>query len=219
MKKALSIALIVILGLGLFFSQALAFGTRPVVNTKPTPKSSTTTEFEQNQTDQGNKPDKTNKLAGKKYNFNGVVVSYASGSLVLTDKRGQTITVALDANTIIKIAGSKDATTDIQPDARVIVQAVKAENQTFRALRVVVVPGKPKHVHRVGEVTAYEVGVSITVKDSKGSTTFQIAPDIKILPADRAGELKVGARVTIISPRNPSSDKLLAKGIVVHPTK
>jgi hypothetical protein len=86
------------------------------------------------------------------------------------------------------------------------------------AIGIDVIPGKPEHVHRVGIVTAYTPGVSITVQDIQGgSSTFLLAPNLKILPADRAGDLKVGSLVTVISRRDPSGGPLTAEGIVVHP--
>lgn len=217
MKKTISITLIVLLGLALFFSSAFAFGTTASLEAaKPTAKPNKTPEVEQNKEGQSNKPAK--KQTGKKYNINGVVVSYTNDSLVLTDKRGETVTVALNADTLIKTGGPKGSPVEIQADMKVAVQAVKAEDQSYLALRITVVPGKPLQVHRMGEVTAYD-GTSITVKDNKGSTTFQIATDVKILPEERAGDLKVGARVTIISPRDPAGETVVAKGIVVHPAK
>jgi len=216
MKKTLSIVLIAVFCLGLFFTQVFACGTPAGVSAKPTAKPNGTPEvgvpdFVRKQ------PGKPDKHPGKKFNFKGEVVSFDGGSLVLTDKRGETVTVAVDAGTVIKTAGSKDSPAAVQPGDRVTVGAVKTENESYLALRIVVIPGKPQKVHRVGVVTAYEAGVSITVEDSKGSTTFVIAEDVKILPEERAGDLKVGARVTIISPRDPSGGTVVARGIVVHP--
>ena len=47
--------------------------------------------------------------------------------------------------------------------------------------------------------------------------TFQLTADTKILPAERADQLAVGSLVTLIAPRDPSSEIPIAKGIVIHP--
>lgn len=230
MKKTLSISLIAILLLALFFTQAFAVSSAdPGVKPKQTPKPGETEtveapeaqEVEQDQQEsQGNKPDKAEKKAGKKYNFKGEVVSFDGGTLVLTPKKGgSNVTVTVDGNTVIQFSGPKDGASEIKPGQGVMVQAVKTDGDAYLAVRVHVMPGKPQHVHRVGEVTAYEAGKSITVQDKKGSTTFQIATDVKILPAERVNMLKVGARVTIISPNDPSATTPVARGIVVHPEK
>jgi hypothetical protein len=228
MKKTISITAIVVLCLVVFFTQALAFNT--TVSAKPThtPKPDETETSvapgdKQNQPEKkGAKPDKPGKgkqHAGKKFNFKGEVVSYTGGVIVLSLKDGSTVSIAVDADSDIRVAGPKGGVIDIQPNTQAMVQAVMTDQQTYLAVRVKVFPSKPQHVHRVGEVTAYEVGSSITVKDNNGSTTFQIAPDVKILPAERVEGLKVGARVTIISPRDPSGATSVAQGIVVHPEK
>jgi hypothetical protein len=156
----------------------------------------------------------------------------AGGSvLLLTLIDGSSVSVNVDAGTQIKFAGKKGAASSstIQPQDQVVVQAVLSEDQTYRAVRIHVLPAKPEHVHRVGIVTAYTPGVSITVESTPdeddqdegpapaGSTTFQISADVKILPAARADQLQVGARVTIISPHSASGETPVATGIVVHP--
>ena len=167
---------------------------------------------------ENNGADKANKKAGRKYNFKGEVTSFDGGVIVITGKRGGTATV--DANTEIKVSGPEGGAAAIQVGQQVMVQAVKVDNG-FLALRVHLFPNKPAHIHRVGQVTDYQPGVSITVQDKKGTTTFQIAPDVKILPAVRVDQLKVGSRVTIISPARVNKDAghPVAKGIVVHPEK
>jgi hypothetical protein len=100
-----------------------------------------------------------------------------------------------------------------------MVQVLQGD-ASLTALYIHVVPGKPEPVHRVGTVTAYTPGASITVLDKKGgSSTFVLTPDTKILPEDRASELGVGSLVTIISRRDPTGGPLTAQGIVVHPPK
>jgi hypothetical protein len=83
-----------------------------------------------------------------------------------------------------------------------------------------VIPGKPNKVHRVGIVTEYTEGSSITIQDKDGNTfTFAITSETKLLPAERAETLEVGSRVTIIAPRDPASGGVKVKGIVIHPAK
>jgi len=77
---------------------------------------------------------------------------------------------------------------------------------------------KPEKIHRVGIVTAYTPGESITIRAGNSMTyTFTLIGNTKILPKDRADKLAVGRRVTIISPRNVRGGALAAQGIVVHP--
>ncbi len=79
-------------------------------------------------------------------------------------------------------------------------------------------PGKPPKVHRVGIVTAYTPGTSITIQAKNGMTyTFTLTESIKILPLERAEQLAVGRRVTIIAPRDVTSGGWRVLGVVVHP--
>jgi hypothetical protein len=233
MKKTISFTMIVFLFLAVFFTQAFAYGTSPTTlkpKKSPQPNETLTADSAADdqadqQEDKGQKPDKPNSHAGKKFHFQGEVISYSGGELVLVEKDGENVSVTLDADTVIKVAGAKAAAATnaaaaaIQVNDRVVVQAAASGDDGYLALRVNVIPQKPVHTHRVGEVTAYAPGVSITVEDKQGTTTFDLAPDAKILPADRADQLGVGSRVTIICPRDPSGSSLLAIGIVVHPEK
>lgn len=79
-------------------------------------------------------------------------------------------------------------------------------------------PAADKEVQRVGLVLAYTPGESITILDKDGNEfTFELASQIKIVPAQRADMLGVGAYVTIIAPNNVPNDKHIAVGIVIHP--
>jgi len=72
----------------------------------------------------------------------------------------------------------------------------------------------------VGIVTEYTAGNSITIQDKDGiAYTFAITGEIKFLPAERAGSLAVGSRVTIIAPRDPANGGVTVNGIVIHPEK
>lgn len=224
MKRSLSIIFIVALALVLVFSQAFASSTSYKPKPTPQPKQDgQVTESEQDEQGQpnekGGKPDKANQHAGRKYNFKGEVTAFDGSTLELNTKKGGTVQVLVDANTEIKVSGPDQEGVQIETQQQVMVQATKTEKGVYQALRVHIMPNKAQRVHRVGTVTAYEAGKSITVEDAKGASTFEIAKDVKILPAERAGELQVGSRVTIICPRDPSGETLTATGIVVHPQK
>ena len=99
-----------------------------------------------------------------------------------------------------------------------MVQAIRDQSDNLVARSVMVIPGKPAKAHRVGIVTAYSPGESITIEDKNGDTfTFSLNDDTKLLPPGRAETLAVGSRVTVIAPRDPASGGTLAKGIVIHP--
>ncbi len=100
-----------------------------------------------------------------------------------------------------------------------MVQARRDESNNLVARSIMIIPGKPVRTHRVGEVTAYTEGESITILAKDGNSyTFTLTADTKILPPERAEELAVGSWVTIIAPRDPASLGWTAQGIVVHPS-
>jgi hypothetical protein len=102
----------------------------------------------------------------------------------------------------------------------VMVQAIRDQGGNLIARSIMVIPGKPAKIHRVGIVTAYTAGVSITIQGKDGNAyTFALNGETKLLPPERAGSLGVGSRVTIIAPRDPSGSDVIAKGIVIHPPK
>lgn len=75
-----------------------------------------------------------------------------------------------------------------------------------------------QEVHRVGLVIEYIPGQSITIVDKDGNQfTFELAPDLKLVPKDRKDLLVVGAFVTIIAPNSKTEGKTFATGIVIHP--
>jgi hypothetical protein len=171
----------------------------------------------------GGKPEDKSKpddKGGKKSNVKGVVTAViADKSLTVTLKDGTIQTFELNSSTQIKIPGAKKGNTDIVVGMQVMVQAVKGQGETLTARHVMVIPGKPAPVHRVGTVTAYAAGVSITIKAQQdgNSYTFKLSQQTKILPENRAVQLKAGSRVTIISSRDVTGGPLSAQGIVVHP--
>lgn len=228
MKKTFSIILFAALCLALFFTQALASSPATSLKPKQTPLPNETSVSNDAVTnpnhpgkpdEKGKKPAQAEKHSGKKVVFKGEVASYENGALVVKLKDGSSVTVSVDENSDVKIAGPKDSSGEITAGSQVIVQAALSGDQSYLALRIRVIPARPQRVHRVGIVTAYAPGVSITIQDAKGSSTFQIAADVKILPQERAADLQEGARVTIISPRDPANGSLVARGIVVHPQK
>lgn len=155
---------------------------------------------------------------GKPQILRGTISAVDASGLTLTLGDGSSVTVALTSSTRIKIPGSKDSGATLQPEMKAMVMAYADENGNLTARSVMAIPGQPIRVHRVGWVTDYTAGSSITIQASGGnSSTFSLTADTKILPANRAGDLATGARVTIIAPRNPSGTGWTVIGIVVHP--
>jgi hypothetical protein len=146
---------------------------------------------------------------GRKLHYKGVIATVD----------GSTLSVVFDAETLFKIPtlGGGGTVADLLPGMQVSVQA-KMVDTSLVARKVMVVPGKPARLHRVGQVTAYTAGESISILAKDGQTyTFKLAENVKILPAERADLLVVGAWVTIISPRDVTQVEPVALGIVVHP--
>jgi hypothetical protein len=155
----------------------------------------------------------------KRINFSGEVLVVGEAGLTVKTGTGEEISFRIDKDTSVKIPTLKDATAaDIRVGTNVHIRAVAEADGSFTALQISVSPGQPPAKHHVGEVTAYEAGASITILAHDGNEyTFLITEETKILPADRADELAVGRRVTIISPRDVTGGPFIAKGIVVHP--
>ena len=160
-----------------------------------------------------------NKQHGKHENYKGTVSAVDADSITLTLKDDSSVTVGLSADTRIKFPGPKDsAPTGIQAGMNATVQAIRDQSGNLTALRIMVIPGKPAKIHRVGIVTEYTAGKSITIQDKAGNTfTFTLDDQTKLLPAGRADTLAVGSRVTIIAPRDPAGGGSTASGIVIHP--
>lgn len=157
---------------------------------------------------------------GKSANYKGTINTVSSTSLTLDLKDGSTITFVLDDNTIIKIPtfGRTTATTaDLLPGSTVAVHAMD-DGGVLTARIILLIPGKPTLIHRVGVVTAYTAGSSITIQASDGNSyTFVITGTTKLLPEDRASQLTVGSTVTIIAPRDVTGGPVTASGIIIHP--
>lgn len=167
--------------------------------------------------------DKATKQAGRPHgkheNYKGIVSGVDSTSITLTLRDGSSVTVGLSTNTRMKFPGRKNSVPgSIQSGMNAMVQAIRDQGGSLIARAVMVIPGKPSKIHRVGTVTEYTSGNSISIQDKDGNTyTFVISGEIKLLPAERAGTLAVGSRVTIIAPRDPASGGVTVKGIVIHP--
>ena len=159
------------------------------------------------------------KSHGKHQNFKGAIRSVDASSITLELKDGASVTISLNEETSIKMPGQKEASLDsLQVGVTCMVQAIGDSDEALTARTVMVIPSKPSHAHHVGWVMAYTPGASITIQAHDGASyTFALAAEVKILPAERAGELAIGSRVTVIAPRNLSGSVLTAAGIVVHP--
>ena len=201
-----------------FASPADAPGKKDAPAVTKTPKLKGPDKATQKANDKAGK--QNDKPKGKHENFKGMVTAFDSSSITLTLKDGSSVTVGLTADTRIKFPGKKDSSPNIEAGMTAMVQALRDENGNLIARSVMVIPGKPVKIHRVGIVTEYTPGASITIEDKKGDAfTFTLTPETKLLPADRAGDLAVGSRVTVIAPRDPASGGVTAKGIVIHPDK
>lgn len=156
----------------------------------------------------------------KKENFKGVVATVGDSDLAVTLADGSTVPFALTEDTRISIPtlGKTATAANLLVGMQVNVRAEKGDAGLYIALSVSATPGKPTKVHQVGVVIAYQMGVSISIEASDGNSyTFTLSEDAKILPSDRIDQLKVGSRVTIISPRDVVGGESIAAGIVIHP--
>jgi hypothetical protein len=156
---------------------------------------------------------------GKSVNVKGEITALGKDSITILKADGTSVTVALGAANKLKIPGPKKnaGAQGLQVGMTVMAHCTSVDGK-LTARMTMVIPGKPERVHRVGTVAAYEPGKSITIKDKDGNqTTFTLTADTKILPAERAENLKTGAAVTIISRRDPAGGALTAQGIVIHP--
>jgi len=93
--------------------------------------------------------------------------------------------------------------------------------QAFASQDTSVNPNAQQMTIHVGWVTEYVPGVSITIQTHEGSFfTYQLTDTTRYLPAERAGELEVGSRVTIICPNgDPAAGTAVAAGVVIHPAE
>jgi len=158
---------------------------------------------------------------GKPVNNIGTIGAVDSTSLTLDLRDGSSVVFAIDTGTRIKIPtmGKTATVADLLTGMKVGVHAVDNAG-VLTAKIVLVIPGKPVLMHRVGVVTDYQPGVSITIQTADGSLfTYLLTTTTKLLPAALADQLVVGSRVTIIMPRDVTGGSPTAKGIVIHPAQ
>lgn len=152
-----------------------------------------------------------------KENYKGTITFIDATSIELKQKGDTLITISLSPETVVKIPTKHDATlTDLKVGMKVTVKALRVDD-VLTAKKINLIPGKPTKVYKVGVVTDYQPGFSITIQAKNTSLyTFLVTADTMILPADLADKLVVGAVVTIIAPRDVTSLDRTAKAIVIH---
>jgi hypothetical protein len=157
-------------------------------------------------------------LRGKPTIYRGTISVVDATSLTLTLGDGTSVIVGLTSDTKIRVPGPNAQGDTLLVGMQVVVWVQTDANGNMVARAVMAIPGKPVTAHRVGTVTEYTPGLSITIMAVDGNAyTFGLTAETKILPAERAGELAVGSRVTVIAPRDPAALGWTAAGIVVHP--
>jgi len=128
--------------------------------------------------------------------------------------------IIVDEATKIRVPtlGKEASLEDIEVGMQVVVQAYRADGDgILHARHIVVIPSRPIYGHHVGKVTAYDEGVSIAIEDRwENIITFDIVGELKVLPP--GATVEEGDWVTVISCRDPANDRLIARGVVVHPT-
>jgi len=178
--------------------------------------------------------DKALQHPGQKLHFKGTIAGVTATTLDLIVGDGTTERFNLTPESIIKIPtlGLTATWLDLLPGFKANVQAVQdAPGQdpavqdpaaqpapTMTVVKVLVIPGKPIKTHRVGVVTAYTAGSSITIEEKDHKLyTYVLTPTTAILPPELAGQLAVGARVTVVLVTDPLGGPGTAIAIVVHP--
>lgn len=138
-----------------------------------------------------------------------------STAFTLTTRHQGIVTIFVNSETKYQVPGVKNATLDNFKAGDEVAVLAADVNGTWVALHVHLIPAKPVHVHRVGTVTDYQPGKSITLKDKKGETsTFVVTSETKIKFKRGATGVKVGDRVMVSARRDPSTDKFTAKEIL-----
>jgi hypothetical protein len=158
-------------------------------------------------------------LHGKPQILRGTISDVQASSITLTLADGSSVPVGITPQTKIHVPGPQSAGDTLVIGMRAVVMAFNDPNGGGLVARMVIaIPGQPVRAHRVGTVTEYTAGSSITIQAKDGKLyTFALTADTKILPEERAADLAVGSVVTVIAPRVPSSTGWTARGIVVHP--
>ncbi len=172
--------------------------------------------------------------------FQGTVEAVGSNSLQLKLGSGDVDTFVVSDTVKINIVGvnANAKLSDVSVGSRALVQAQSGADNSLVAIRIFVFPApKPEKIQRVGIVTAFTPGVSITIRGPSGvgdenedehvmtgtqtlETTFTVTTATVILPAGRASQLAVGSRVTIVAPNAAAQGgQMVAQIIIVHPAK
>jgi hypothetical protein len=235
MKKTITmILLLVVLVTVLVVTEVMASPIQPSMDgkSKKTPGAQATENALKKAGNEVQETQEVEELAGKKVNYKGIVVSVDSAQLVITLKDESLVTFLLNDASIIKVPKNnpkkrleKEVTVPVidQPleaGMRVGVKAFLMEDGSLVAQKINVVPGKPEKAYHVGIVTEYTPEVSITIHTKKCElSTYLLTEKTKYLPEDRKVDLKVGSRVTVISPRDVTGGELTAAGVVIHPEK
>ncbi len=152
----------------------------------------------------------------KRHGIFGTVGTKGSDSFVVQTKQGD-VDVTVTSDTKFRIPTKHNATfADLAVGDHVAVEGTPTTSG-LTAKQVAVAPGKPTIQHRVGQVTAYTAGSSITIQDVQGGTeTFVVNAQTQIRNPKGTG-VAMGDKVTIVSRRDPSTDTFTASAIVVHP--
>ena len=167
-------------------------------------------------------PQGHDKSHGKHANYRGSLSLVSATSLTIKAEDGSMVTFVLTSDTRIHIPGmGRDAAyTYIQAGARLAVHAEEGQDGVLNARKVMVIPGKPILMHRLGLASSYTPGVSLTIKTPDGSTfTFAVTADTQILPTDPSSPLAVGSLVTVVMPRDVTGGPATARAIVIHPAQ
>ncbi|HEX9017734.1 MAG TPA: hypothetical protein VF806_01015 [Anaerolineaceae bacterium] len=159
------------------------------------------------------------RKGGAHVNYRGVISGIAADKLDLTLKDGGSVSVTMDSNTIVRIPTMGDAgsQTGLKVGMNVVVHALKQAQGDPLALSINVIPGKPTHFHRVGVVTAYTQGVSITILGKDGTpVTFTLTTNTKVLPSADFVPVLNQTVVTIVSARNVTGPDIIVQALVFH---
>ncbi len=213
-KLCAAIALILLIGLMAMTGHAMAGAPSPEAAKGPP---GTETEVEPGHTP-GAQATLHAGLHGKPQIIHGTISAVDAASVTITPEGGSPVKIGLTPATKIHVPGPQSAGDTLLVGMRAVAMAYTDPATNELVARMVnVIPGQPMRVHRVGKVTAYTAGSSITILATDGNSyTFALTADTKILPAGQAANLAFGSLVTIIAPRVPSSLTWTAKGIVVH---
>lgn len=212
MKKLVSVAIAVLFALSLF---QIAWADRPTPDPTPTLRSGRIPPGLR-RGDPSTMLGAPAEQRGRRRALFGTVASLGADSFTLSTKQG-TETISVSASTKFHIPGKRNATfADLAVGDRVAVNGTPTASG-LDAKQVAVAPGRPTIQHRVGTVTAYAAGSSITIQTVRGeSETFALTAQTVIRNPKGTGVV-LGDRVTVVSRREPASDTFTATGIVVHP--